>query len=124
VCYRFAGRIHVGLPKTAASVRTITRLDPGLVGVLLAHRGAVPKRDLVFAQPTGEPLHAQNLWRRDFRRTCRVAGAPRIRFHDLRHVFATEALGAGVPLTDLSAMLGHSSPRITLQLYAHALPAA
>lgn len=44
------------------------------------------------------------------------------RFHDLRHMHATLLLGAGVPLPDVAARLGHAKATTTLGVYAHALP--
>jgi integrase len=46
-----------------------------------------------------------------------------VRFHDLRHASATEQIGRGVPVTTVSARLGHATSRTTLDRYAHALPA-
>jgi len=44
-----------------------------------------------------------------------------IRFHDLRHSFATNLIRLGVPVNTVSKMLGHSSVTITLDIYAHVL---
>jgi len=46
---------------------------------------------------------------------------PNLRFHDLLHGFATMLLGEGIPLKVVSDMLGHSSIRITGDIYAHVL---
>ena len=46
-------------------------------------------------------------------------GLPYIRFHDLRHTFATLALQNGVDPTTLSGMLGHSDAGFTLRTYTH-----
>lgn len=46
----------------------------------------------------------------------------RIRFHDLRHTFATIALKKGIHPKIVSEMLGHSSVNITLNIYSHVLP--
>lgn len=64
--------------------------------------------------------------RRDhrFRQALTKAGLPRIRFHDLRHTAATQMLADGVPLVTVSNILGHSSPAITVNIYAHALDEA
>ncbi len=43
----------------------------------------------------------------------------RVRFHDLRHTFATMALSSGVDVKALFNMLGHFSARITLDTYTH-----
>lgn len=77
---------------------------------------------LVFAQPNGKPLHADNVVRRDFRRVVERAGVPRIRFHDLRHVHATLLLRGGVNPRVVQERLGHSTAAFTLQTYAHLLP--
>lgn len=55
-------------------------------------------------------------------RAMRAAGVPVIRFHDLRHTFATLALAAHVPIKVVSEMLGHKSVKLTLDVYAHTLP--
>ena len=47
---------------------------------------------------------------------------PEIHFHDLRHSAASWLIAQGVPITDVSQMLGHADPSITLRIYAHALP--
>jgi integrase len=46
-----------------------------------------------------------------------------VRFHDLRHASITQLLGAGVDVKTVSARAGHASARMTLDRYAHALPA-
>jgi integrase len=46
-----------------------------------------------------------------------------VRFHDLRHAHVTQLLGAGVDATTVAARVGHASTRMTLDRYAHALPA-
>ncbi len=45
-----------------------------------------------------------------------------IRLHDLRHIHAALLLAKGVPVKVVSERLGHASPVITLQVYAHVLP--
>ena len=47
-----------------------------------------------------------------------------IRFHDLRHTFATLALQNGVDIKTVSDMLGHFSAGFTLDTYAHVTTAA
>ena len=53
-------------------------------------------------------------------RVLKQAGLPRIRFHDLRHTFATMALQNGVDVKTVSSMLGHYSAGFTLDTYTHA----
>ena len=53
-------------------------------------------------------------------RVLKRAGLPRIRFHDLRHTFATMALQNGVDVKTVSSMLGHFDAGFTLRTYTHA----
>ena len=57
-------------------------------------------------------------------RGLKRAGVPRIRFHDLRHTFATMALQNGVDVKTVSSMLGHYSVGFTLDTYAHVTTSA
>ena len=50
------------------------------------------------------------------------AGLPQIRFHDLRHTFATHALTSGVDAKTLSGILGHTNASFTLDTYTHVTP--
>ena len=50
------------------------------------------------------------------------AGLPDIRFHDLRHTFATHALASGVDAKTLSGILGHTNASFTLDTYTHVTP--
>ena len=52
------------------------------------------------------------------------AGLEHIRFHDLRHTFATLAMQNGVDVKTVSAMLGHSNAGFTLATYTHTTTAA
>jgi integrase len=52
----------------------------------------------------------------------RWARLPPIRFHDLRHGFATELLRAGVHPKIVSEALGHASVAFTLDVYSHVIP--
>lgn len=50
------------------------------------------------------------------------AGLSRLRFHDLRHLFATHNLQRGEHLKVVSEILGHADVGTTLDLYSHVLP--
>ena len=57
-------------------------------------------------------------------RVLERAGLPKLRFHDLRHTFATLALQNGVDIKTVSGMLGHFSAGFTLDTYAHVTTAS
>ena len=61
--------------------------------------------------------------RKAFNNACKRAGIKNLRFHDLRHTFATRLVLAGVDLATVSKLLGHSSIQMTMR-YAHPTPEA
>lgn len=75
--------------------------------------------DLVFPNHFGRFQEAGAFVARDFRPLLARAGLRRVRFHDLRHTFATLQLVSGQPVKIVSAMLGHSRTSITQDLYTH-----
>lgn len=95
-----------------------------LVSELKRWRLACPKgeHDLVFPAARGKPMQAADLLRSGFLPALRRAGLRRVRFHDLRHSFASNVLAAGVDVVTFSKALGHANVHITLTTYAHAIP--
>jgi integrase len=73
---------------------------------------------LVFTTSWGMPLHRSDVTRR-FQRALSRLGLPRKRFHDLRHTCASLLLAQGVPLHEVSELLGHSGIQITKDVYGH-----
>lgn len=77
--------------------------------------------DFVFCDEEGDPVDAHHL-NRDFHRSQRKAGFTRlIRFHDMRHTFASHFMMNGGNIYDLQKILGHSTLEMT-QRYAHMSP--
>ena len=75
--------------------------------------------EYVFSNPrTGKPF---NNIRKSFQKAVKQAGLRDLRFHDLRHVFASNLVSKGVDLYVVQQLLGHSTPRMT-QRYAHLRP--
>lgn len=126
---RVDGKWERPAPKTRKSRRSIL-LIPDAVAALTEQRRRQhadldrpePIDALVFTSSTGRPLHGTNVLP-PFRRALQAAGLPRITLHDLRHSCATMMLEAGVPLPAIAEQLGHSSLRVTGDLYAHRTPA-
>ena len=76
----------------------------------------------VFVWPDGSALHP-NVITRSFGRLVDKATLPPLTLHGLRHSWATSALRAGVPTKVVSDRLGHSSSRVTLDVYTASVPA-
>jgi integrase len=114
-------------PKTGASVRDIP-LVAQLAALLAAHKLATPfpsGSDWVFATSHGTPYGHRNVARRCLTRAAERAGLndggwPALRFHDLRHVFASHLIvDLGLDVAQVSRIVGHASPTITLNVYTH-----
>ena len=116
--YEVKGRLQVSVPKTRASIRRLV-LPPGVVEVLRAYRETVDSR-WMFPSPVKEDVSmTPGAVRRRLQLILERAGCKRIRFHDLRHTFATLSLENGMDVKTLSAMLGHVSAATTLDIYTH-----
>ena len=81
--------------------------------------------DPVFQSEAGTILDIRgNLVQRHFLPLLEGAGLRRIRFHDLRHTFGSMLIQAGAPLTYVRDQMGHSSIKITVDIYGHLIPSA
>lgn len=79
--------------------------------------------DLVWARADGLPLRAEFVLD-EMRRRLKDAGLPEIRFHDLRHSAASLLIALGVPIKEVSEILGHAGIEITVDRYGHLMPNA
>jgi len=133
-------------PKSRAGRRTMA-LDPTTVAALTAHREqqrrehasvtelwqpvqtdrfGTSRSGLVFTWEDGRLIHPERFttW---FKRHCRQAGLPVIRLHDVRHSYASAGLAKATGWHEvkvISERLGHANLAITMDTYAHVLPAA
>jgi integrase len=77
----------------------------------------------VFCSQVGTPLNRNNIHSRSFKPLVKRAGLPpTLRFHDLRHTFATLMLKGGEHHKVVQEMMGHATINITLDTYSHVLP--
>ena len=112
------GKIVMSVPKTKSSIRKLV-LPPAVVQVLREYRESVHSR-WMFPSPVLEdlPLNPGSVYDR-LQLILEHANCKQVRFHDLRHTFATLALQNGMDVKTLSAMLGHVSAATTLDIYTH-----
>ncbi len=127
---RYKGRFVE--PKSASSKRAIN-LPQTLLEVLRTHKArqsenrlqvgeAYQDHDLIFCTALGTPLDRGNVVKREFWLLLRQAGLRRIRFHDLRHTFATLLIDQRESPKYIQAQLGHASIQVTMDRYRHLLP--
>lgn len=116
--YIIRAEIIISAPKTKASIRTVI-LPPSLLKALGAYKETVDS-EWMFPSPTdnGRPRNPSSV-RTRLQLILERAGCKKVRFHDLRHTFATMALEHGMDVKTLSATIGHVSSATTLDIYSH-----
>ncbi|MGL5691405.1 MAG: tyrosine-type recombinase/integrase [Bacteroidales bacterium] len=118
-------------PKNDSSRRTINLMGE-IISELEAHKllqkkaklqqgAAYHKSDFVCTLANGKPM-TPNYLTKTFPRKVKQYNFPQIRFHDLRHSFATISLSNGLHAKIVQEILGHSSIKVTLDTYSHVLP--
>ena len=118
-----AGNLVVTRPKTENSVRQIS-IPQEAVKLLVREHAKHPDNPWLFpSSRTGAMYHPDSVATLH-QRILKGDGLEHLRFHDLRHTFATLALQNGVDIKTVSGMLGHFSAGFTLDTYAHVTSAA
>jgi integrase len=110
-------------PKTRTSQRT-TPMPGVLRDHLMDRRLAADdpaEEALVFGSSSGRPFHANVVYRRADT-AWRKAGLRQLRLHQARHTYASFMIAAGVNAKALSSFMGHSSIKVTFDLYGHLMP--
>ncbi len=116
--YKSMGEYTTGETKTGKGKRSIT-LPPSTADIL-RKRQTTALTDWIFPSPTIPELPTAPHTAYDRMKTLlKKAGLPDIRFHDLRHTFATHAMASGVDAKTLSGILGHTKASFTLDRYTH-----
>lgn len=108
-------------PKTKMSRRTV-RITKELAQELAPLMVGKQRGDLLFTMPDdGRPV-TRNFRTRIWLKITEDAGVKGLRLHDLRHTVASLLISANVPLTAVQRFLGHSSIKVTSDLYGHLMP--
>ena len=116
---KIKGEVKINTPKTKSSIRTIKLCDECIRLLSELKENQIPKSKYIFpSSVTGEIRDTSAVTRRLHRIQDR-AGVPRIRFHDLRHSFATLSLEQGMDIKTVSHMLGHTDAGFTMNTYMH-----
>ena len=118
VSVKRGGGLNIGETKTETGVRCI-QLPPS-VAELLKNRKQTAITEWVFPAFLNpeQPIHPQAAYRK-LKVILKNAELPLIRFHDLRHTFATHATQGGVDPKTLAGILGHTNASFTLDTYTH-----
>jgi integrase len=115
------GERPVRYPKTRNSYRRL-QLPDSVISALRGHwffqNDAFNAKKYVVCKARNKPYNPSYI-SRSFTELLRANGLPSIRFHDLRHTYATHSHNNGMSIKELSASLGHRSAATTLDNYVH-----
>lgn len=105
-------------PKTRYSVREIPL--PHFLREKLTEQRCRSKSPYVIETKKGERMPIRS-YQYHFQKMTEKAGVRSLNFHSLRHTFATRGIESGMDVRTLSEIMGHSSPSVTLNRYAHSM---
>lgn len=122
-----AGHIVFRSPKSKAGRRTISISDRAAEALTKRRAAALAEGnagcELVFPNRSGEAMRRSNFGARHWSPLLAELGLEHRGFHHCRHTAATLMLGSGVPVHEVSRIIGHAKPSITLDVYSHWIPA-
>ena len=116
---RIGSELKITTPKTASSIRTVALCDECFNQLILLRSRQRIDTKLIFPSPITGGLRDPSSVTRKLHRMQKRAGVPQIRFHDLRHSFATLSLEQGMDIKTVSHMLGHTDAGFTMNTYMH-----
>ena len=118
VC-RLKGELIVTPPKTQNSIRTVA-ISQKALEFLIEEHDRHPDNPILFPSPRTGTYWSPECIGRVHKKLLKNAGIDEnVRFHNLRHTFATVALQSGIDVKTVSNMLGHYSAGFTLDTYTH-----
>lgn len=117
---RAASRRQIQVGRLAIDALKAHRIRSAETLLSLGHR--IDDATLIFTNANGDPLNGYHITERAFKPLLRRLGLPSVRFHDLRHTAASLMLSQGIRVDLVSRRLGHSTPAVTLSIYAHLMP--
>lgn len=112
------GELKVSAPKTKYSIRKVA-IPQQTVELLFREHALHPDSPYMFPSPVTGTMYHPDTAGRIHKKLLQESGIESVRFHDLRHTFATVALQNGVDIKTLSQMLGHFSSGFALDTYTH-----
>ena len=116
---RINGELVVSQPKTSNSIRKLA-IPQRAVELLVEEHAKHPHSPYLFVSPKTGTMFDSDSFRHTHKKILKAIGAENIRFHDIRHTFATLSLKYGVDVKTLSSALGHYDAGFTLSTYTHA----
>ena len=75
--------------------------------------------DLIFPNESAKPKSALNMYNRKFLPAVKKAKINKLRFHDLRHTYASLLIDQGENIKYIQNQIGHASIKVTLDIYGH-----
>lgn len=113
------GECVLSQPKTENSIRLVS-LPQEAIDLLITEHNKHPGSPYLFPSPiTGGMYHPDSVVN-IHKKVLKDAGLEHLKFHELRHTFATTALQNGVDVKTVSAILGHYDAGFTLRTYTYA----